>query len=86
MNTAMFLALALPLAAPRLKDRPGPGPLLGRWAADVMFIAGQSSRQWLGLEYEFAAGGRSSTGTGGRTPAGPGPTPRTPRPSPRPST
>jgi uncharacterized protein (TIGR03067 family) len=58
MNTAKFLALALPLAAPQLKDRPGPDPPLGRWAADDMFIAGQSSPQWLGLEYEFAAGGR----------------------------
>ena len=53
-------------AAPALKDRPAPDPLPGRWAADDMSIAGRSSPQWLGLEYEFAPGGRWVIYRGGR--------------------
>ena len=43
------------------RSRPGSKqnsrPKASRWAADDISVAGQSSPQWLGLEYEFAPGG-----------------------------
>jgi hypothetical protein len=54
----LVVAAGVVLAAPALKDRPAPNPLLGRWAASGMHIGGMPSPQWAGLEYEFGPDGR----------------------------
>jgi len=58
MHTAAFLALALPLAAPQLKDKPARDPLLGRWEATSMVVDLNADAEWQGLEYEFGPAGR----------------------------
>jgi uncharacterized protein (TIGR03067 family) len=52
------LALAVAVAAaPAVKPRTAPDPLLGRWAATAMHISGVPNDQWQGLEYEFTEAG-----------------------------
>jgi hypothetical protein len=53
------LAFAVALgAAPALKSRPTPDPLIGRWAATDMDINLKPDLQWQGLEYEFTPAGQ----------------------------
>jgi uncharacterized protein (TIGR03067 family) len=53
-----FLAVALAVSAPALKDKPAKGPaLVGRWDCTSLVIDGQGSSQSEGLEYEFTADG-----------------------------
>ncbi len=54
----LVAAAGLAVAAPALKDRPAPNPLLGRWEATDLYIGGESSPQSAGLEYEFCPDGR----------------------------
>jgi uncharacterized protein (TIGR03067 family) len=56
---AAFLAVALTVSAPALKDKPAQGPpLLGRWECTKLVLDGQDSPQWKGLEYEFTRDGQ----------------------------
>lgn len=53
-----FLALALTVTAPALKEKPpADPPLVGRWAAASIVVNGKASTTD-GLEYEFTADGK----------------------------
>jgi uncharacterized protein (TIGR03067 family) len=56
--TPLLLAATLVVSAPKLKDRPGADPYLGRWAATNLLVNGQADPQWAGLEYEFGPAGK----------------------------
>jgi uncharacterized protein (TIGR03067 family) len=57
--TAALVVVALAVGAPRLKEKPPPGPaVVGRWECTALAIDGKPDRQWQGLEYEFTADGK----------------------------
>lgn len=59
MYAAAFLALTLPVAAPKLKEKAPPGPeVVGRWLCTALDVDGRGNPQWQGLEYEFTADGK----------------------------
>lgn len=59
MHSVALLAMAFPIGAPALKDKPASAPsLVGRWECTALVVDGTANPQWKGLEYEFTKDGK----------------------------